>query len=340
MLQYSRGDIVATIYDIAKKVKLSTATVSRALNGHNDVKPATKKRVLDAASELGYLPNSLARSLTMKKSWNIGLLFSDDRNSGLKHVFFANVINKIIDTAAMKGYDISIISGNLGKVNRSYLEHARYRMFDGVIIAAVDTDNPIVEELISSDIPVAMIDQNKEGVICINSRNKQGMKTLVSHLYEKGHKKITYITGQQDNYVALDRMNAFIDKTKELGIYDECKVVEGFFTDTEKGYELTKKIMESSDKPTAILYGDDLSAIGGLKYCIQNNIKIPDDLAIAGYDGIDISQLVTPRLTTIKQDVHNIGLNVALELIKQIENDDYKPIKKWIDVSLLIGETT
>lgn len=331
---------MATIYDIAEKVKLSTATVSRALNGHDDVKPATKKRILDAAKELGYLPNSLARSLTTKKSWNIGLLFSDDQNSGLKHVFFANVINKIIDTAAMKGYDISIISGNLGKQKRTYLDHAKYRMFDGVIIAAVDTNNPIVEELIHSDIPVAMIDQNKNDVICINSRNKQGMKILVNHLHDRGHKKITYVTGQQDNYVALDRLNAFNEKTKELNIDKTCNSIEGVFTDTEKGYEITKKIMESNDRPTAILYGDDLSAIGGLRYMIQNNIKVPEEIAIAGYDGIDISQLVTPRLTTIRQDVHNIGQNVTLELIKKIENPEYKPVTKWIDVSLLIGETT
>ena len=330
---------MVTIYDIAKKLQLSTATVSRALNGHDDVKITTKKKVLETAKEMGYLPNSMARSLTTKKSWNIGLLFSDDMNSGFKHIFFANVINEIIDSAAERGYDVSIISGNIGRKKTSYLEHARYRMLDGIIIATVDTRQEDVQKLIKSDLPVALIDQSFSEAICVNSKNIKGIKSLVNHLYEKGYKKITYITGQLDNYVATDRKQAFLDITKKLSISNQCNMIEGVFTDSILSYEITKNIMKKDNKPDAIMYPDDTAAIGGMKYLIEHGFSIPRDVAICGYDGVDISQLVTPKLTTIKQDIHKLGNLVTNLLIDKIEGKKTKN-EHWVDVELLVGETT
>ncbi|MFP4479058.1 MAG: LacI family DNA-binding transcriptional regulator [Candidatus Izemoplasmatales bacterium] len=330
---------MVTIYDIAKKLNISTATVSRAINGHSDVKPSTKKKILDTAKEMGYLPNSMARSLSTKKSWNIGLLFRDDMNSGFKHIFFANVINEIIDAAADRGYDVSIISGNIGKKRTSYLEHAKYRLLDGIIIATVDTKQEEVLNLINSDMPVALIDQNFKNSICVNSKNRKGIKSLVNHLYNKGYRKITYITGQLDNYVAKDRRNAFNDATEELGISDLCQTLEGVFTDATFSYEITKKIMNSKDRPDALMFSDDTAAIGGLKYLIENKYSIPSDIAICGYDGVELSQLVTPKLTTVKQDTHKMGNLVTNLLIDKIEGKNPEKVH-WIDVELLEGETT
>ncbi|MFW6318843.1 MAG: LacI family DNA-binding transcriptional regulator [Bacillota bacterium] len=330
---------MVTIYDVAKKLNLSIATVSRALNGHDDVKPTTKQKVIDMAKKMGYFPNSMARTLTTKKSWNIGILFSDDMNSGFKHIFFANVINKIIETAAERGYDVSILSGNIGKKKTSYLDNARYRLLDGIIIATVDTTKEDVQKLIKSDLPVALIDQKFEEAICVNSKNRKGIKSLVNHLYEKGYKKITYITGQLNNYVAKDRKQAFLDITKELNIQDECNTIEGIFTDSILSYEITKNIMTKSDRPDAIMYSDDTAATGGLKYLVENGFSIPNDVAICGYDGVELSQLVTPRLTTVQQDINKLGNYVTNLLIDKIEGKN--PEKEhWVDVELLIGETT
>lgn len=330
---------MVTIYDIAKKLNISTATVSRALNGHDDVKQSTKEKILKTAKEMGYLPNSSARSLTTKKSWNIGILFSDDMNSGLKHIFFANVINEIIESAADRGYDVSIISGNIGKQKTSYLEQARYRLLDGIIIAAVDTTQDDVIKLIESDLPVALIDQDFKDNICVNSKNRKGIKSLVKHLTNKGYQKITYVTGQTDNYVARDRQKAFEDITESLNIAHQCDIIEGIFTDSVLSYEITKNIMSEDNKPDAIMYSDDTAAIGGLKYLLEHGYKVPQDVAICGYDGVEISQLVTPKLTTVKQNIHEIGHLVTNLLIDKIEGKD--PHKKhWVDVELLIGETT
>ena len=330
---------MVTIYDIAKKLGLSTATVSRALNGHDDVKASTKEKIVNTANEMGYLPNSSARSLTTKKSWNIGILFSDDMNSGLKHIFFANVINEIIDAAAERGYDVSIISGNIGTEKTSYLKQAKYRLLDGIVIAAVDTTQTDIQALIQSDLPVALIDQNFQDAICINSRNRRGIKYLVEHLVNKGYKKITYVSGQLNNYIAKDRLQAFLDMTKEYGIDKECNTIEGIFTDAALSYEITRNIMESDNLPDAIMYSDDTAAVGGLKFLLEHNYKIPNDIAICGYDGIEISQLVTPKLTTVKQNIKDIGHTTANLLIDKIEGKDV--IKTtWIDVELLPGETT
>lgn len=330
---------MVTIYDIAKKLGISTATVSRALNGHDDVKKSTKEKIVKIADEMGYLPNSSARSLTTKKSWNIGILFSDDMNSGLKHIFFANVINEIIETAAERGYDVSIISGNIGTEKTSYLRQAKYRLLDGIVIAAVDTTHTDIQALIRSDLPVALIDQNFDDALCINSKNRKGIKSLVNHLYNKGYKKITYVTGQLNNYIANDRLQAFKDITQEHKIDHYCKTVEGIFTDSTLSYEITRNIMENADKPDAIMYSDDTAAIGGLKYLLEHGYKIPDDIAICGYDGIEISQLVTPRLTTVKQNIKEIGSKTANLLIDKIEGKEVENTH-WVGVELLPGETT
>lgn len=330
---------MVTIYDIAKKLGISTATVSRALNGHDDVKTSTKEKIVKTANEMGYLPNSSARSLTTKKSWNIGILFSDDMNSGLKHIFFANVINEIIDSAAERGYDVSIISGNIGTEKTSYLRQAKYRLLDGIVIAAVDTTHNDIQALIQSDLPVALIDQNFDDAICINSKNRKGIKSLVNHLYNKGYKKITYVTGQLNNYIANDRLQAFKDITLEHRINDSCNTIEGIFTDSTLAYEITRNIMNSDNIPDAIMYSDDTAAIGGLKFLLEHDYKIPEDIAICGYDGIEISQLVTPKLTTVKQNIKEIGNKTANLLIDKIEGKEVKNTH-WVGVELLPGETT
>lgn len=329
-----------TIYDIAKKVGVSSTTVSRALNDHNDVKYETKKRILEAAKELDYLPNSQARSLSMKKSWNIGILLSDDGNSGLKHNLFAGIIDSINKTVGYRGYDVTLISGNLGPSKLNYLEHSKYRMFDGVIIATVDMEEESVKDLIKGSEFVAFIDQEIEDAICVNSMNSLGVTKLVNHLFEKGYDEILYIHGQSNNYVTKERIKSFKEQTKSLGIYDNCSLIEGRYTSPEIAYEITSNLIASNKLPKAIMYSDDYSASGGLKCLIEKGISIPNDVAIVGYDGHKLATLLTPSLTTIKQDVDMIGRMIANKLIDSIEKESLQSEIIELPVSLMIGNTT
>lgn len=209
-----------TIYDIAKMAKVSGSTVSKALNDHSDISDATKDRIKKLALEMGYLPNSHARSLITKRSYNIGILFVDEANSGLTHAFFASILESVRAELAEKGYDITFISsGFAGQENSSFLEHCRYRGVDGVIIACIDFDSEYVKELINSNIPVILIDKKIEGKSSIISENYEGIKQAVNYLVSMGHRDIGYIHGQGvSTDVTKDRLQGFYAAMKEANI--------------------------------------------------------------------------------------------------------------------------
>ena len=147
-----------TIKDISKKCGVSPATVSKALNGYDDISPETAALVRRTAKELNYMPNAAARLLKTNRSHNIGVLFIDDSMSGLTHEYFSHILNSVKEESEENGYDITFISKNIGKQKMSFLQHCRYRNCDGVVIANVDFQNPEVLELVNSEYPVVTID--------------------------------------------------------------------------------------------------------------------------------------------------------------------------------------
>ncbi|MFW6318842.1 MAG: LacI family DNA-binding transcriptional regulator [Bacillota bacterium] len=330
---------MATIYDIAKRANVSTTTVSRALNNYSDVKLSTRKQLIRLAEEMGYQPNSKAKSLATKKSWSLGILLIDESDSGLSHTLFANIIDSISKTASKRGYDLTFLSKTLASSTVSYLEHVNYRKFDGVIIANTNFADDKVKELIENVDYIACIDKHCTNAICVNSQNKEGMKITLHHLHEKGHKKITFVHGQLDNFVTQERLYSFKETAKQLNIEHLCNYIEGKYTSPQKAYDITKQLLKDG-LPDAIVYSDDYSASGGLKCLVEHGIKVPEDVAIMGYDGVEIASLLSPSLTTINQDTEKIGEVLTENLINSIENN--RPIGYTIElpVSLIKGETT
>lgn len=148
------GVIMATIRDISLKCGVSVSTVSKALNGYHDIGDATKQRILKIANEMGYYPDSNARALKLKKTYNIGVLFSTLSGHGLRNEYFAHILAALREYAANRGYDITFIEHNIGNRKMTYLEHCRYRNFDGVCIICAEFGDPEVHEIIQSNFPV------------------------------------------------------------------------------------------------------------------------------------------------------------------------------------------
>jgi len=330
---------LATIYDIAKEAKVSTTTVSRALNNHSSVNHKTRKKIIELAEKHGYQPNSKAKSLATKKSWSLGVLLIDDSDSGLNHTLFANIINSISKTASKRGYELTFLSKNLARSTVSYLEHANYRGFDGVIVANTNINDPHVNELIKNVKFIACIDQNHSNAICVNYKNRDGMEMTLNHLFSKGYRNVIYIHGQLDNYVTQERLIGFKETAKELNIESKCKYIEGEYTSPQKAYDITRRIIKEG-LPDAIVYSDDYCASGGLRCLREHGINVPKDVAIMGYDGVEISSLITPSLTTIYQDTDRIGEVVTENLINSIENNRSHGYIIELPVSLILGETT
>ena len=312
---------MASLKDISKVCGVSVATVSKALNNQSDIGEETREHIKKVAKEMGYSPNLSARALKTNKTHGIGVLFVDEAMSGLKHDYFSSVLDSFKRTAEKCGYDITFINSCKDREDRmSYLEHSRYRGFDGVVLACIDFGDPEVIELVRSDIPVVTIDHLFNNRCAIISDNVSGMRDLVQYVYSMGHRRIAYIHGAS-SAVTQNRLSSFYKTCEELGIDVPAEYIgEAPYRDTNGAYLETKRLLGLKEIPTCILYPDDFSCFGGINAINELELKIPDDISIAGYDGLRIARHFEPKLTTIIQDTGRLGREAALKLISLIEN--------------------
>lgn len=329
---------MVSMKEVARRCNVSVATVSKAMNGYSDIGTETKNYILKTASEMGYLPNSSARALKTKRSYNLGVLFVDEARSGLTHDYFNHVLESFRKTAQERGYDITFTNGKVSGQKMSYYEHCRYRGVDGVVIACVDFYTEEVLELVRSEIPVVTIDHVFDGRISVVSNNVQGMEELVSFLYEKGHRKIAYIHGE-DSSVTRARLTSFYRTTQSLGLeIPEEYIRTAPYRDADSAAEETGVLLDLPDPPTCILYPDDYAAFGGFNEIRERGLKVPDHISIAGYDGITAARILEPKLTTICQDTEALGRIAAEKLIDLIENPKTALIDKFtVDGTLFTG---
>ena len=329
---------MVSMKEIAKRCNVSVATVSKAMNGYSDIGIETKNFILKTASEMGYLPNSSARALKTKRSYNLGVLFVDEARSGLTHDYFNHILESFRKTAQERGYDITFTNGKVSGQKMSYYEHCRYRGVDGVVIACVDFYTEEVQELVRSEIPVVTIDHVFDGRISVVSNNAQGMEKLVLFLYQKGHRKIAYIHGA-DSSVTRARLTSFYRTTQSLGLeIPEEYIRTAPYRDADRAAEETGALLDLPDPPTCILYPDDYAAFGGFNEIRERGLKVPDHVSIAGYDGIMAARILEPKLTTLCQDTVAIGRIAAEKLIDLIENPKTALIDKFtVDGTLFIG---
>lgn len=323
-----------TIRDISIKCGLSVATVSKALNNYSDVSEGTRELVKRTAREMGYFPNSLARALKTNRTYNLGVLFVDDNLSGLTHNYFAEVLDSFKVAAERRGYDITFINHNIGERKMTYLEHCQYRNIDGVCLACVDFYAPEVIELINSRIPLVTIDHLFHNRTCIMSENRGGIKELVEYVYRLGHRKIAYIHGLQ-SAVTETRVTSFCRTISDFGLeLPDGYLPEAPYNDPQATYREVQKLINRKDRPTCILMPDDYAALGGIEAIGAAGLRIPEDISIAGYDGIKLTQLISPKLTTIRQNTQKLGSEAAEQLINLIE----KPMTTLTEAIVVRGK--
>lgn len=322
---------MVSMKDISEHCGVSVATVSKALNGRHDISQETRQRVLKTAKKLGYVPNSSARALKTNRTYNIGVLFADEAQSGLTHSYFSPVLDSFRISVEQEGYDITFLGQHVGKANMSFLEHSIYRGVDGVIVACVDFEAEEVRELVQSDIPVVTIDYIFNNRTCILSDNIHGMEQLVSYIIQCGHKKIAYIHGA-DSFVTRNRLNSFYRTMRRFGIEAESRYIkEGVYHAPDVSARLTKELLSMEDRPTCIIYPDDFSCIGGINVIRSHGLSIPEGVSVVGYDGQRIARVIDPKITTYRQNTEEIGRVAAAKLIEQIEQPDLSLIER-VDV--------
>ena len=258
----------------------------------------------------------------MSRTYSLGILFKDNAMCGLTHDYFAGILNGFKLQAEELGYEITFINPGTRHDNKTLLEHVKDRKIEGVGIICTDLNDPEVKELLESDIPLVTIDEPYDGIISILSDNEQGIRNLVYHIAGMGHKKIAYIHGDM-NSVTNIRISGFKDACNKMGIEVPKEYIrECNYRDTKKASFETEALMRLPDPPTCIIYPDDYAAIGGINILKAYGYSIPDDISIAGYDGIDIPSRYDPKITTIRQNMDGMGRTAAKTLITLIDSPE------------------
>ena len=329
-----------TIRDVSARCGLSVSTVSKALNNYHDISAETRELVLKTAREIGYYPNAIARTLKTNRSGNLGVLFQEESGQGLTHYFFASVLNAFKTASEKRGYDITFINRNIGDRGMTYLEHCHYRNVDGVVIVCADFTRPEVQELAQSGFPCVTIDHAYPGCSCVINDNASGMEMLVRRAAELGHERIALVYGHP-SAVTTARVNAYRSTMAQLGLQVPDEYLKrSLYTFPNATYEAVLELMRLPKPPTCILLPDDYTSLGARQALAELGLRVPEDVSIGGFDGIMLTQMLKPCLTTVQQDMQRTGQEAADLLIDQIESAEPLPTRTVsVQQMLLEGES-
>ena len=319
--------MAVTIKELSARCGLSVSTVSKALNDYPDVSEETRQQVRAVADEMGYRPNAIARSLKIGRTFNLGVLYSDDTESGFTHSYFSPVLQSFKQEAERRGYDITFITHNMGHSKMTYLEHCRYRNVDGVCIVCSHFDDGEVLQLVSSSLPLVTIDHVFNNRACIQSENRQGVEALTRHVLSMGHKKIAFVYGAEDT-VSDIRLTTFLRTMNEAGLsVPDDYLVASPYHDPASTREATAQLLALADRPTCILMPDDYSALGGMDAIRAAGLRIPEDISIVGFDDLTFSSISYPPLTTLRVPKQEMGRAVVRRLRDILKDNDGIKIK-------------
>jgi len=311
-----------TLKELSAAIGLSVSTVSKALNGYTDVSEETRLMVQRKAADLGYRPNAAARGLRSGRSYNIGVVYAVDDESGLTHNYFSPILEAFRSQVENRGYDLTFMSRRFGSDGASYTEHAKSRNFDGVCIVCCHFEEEEARELLQSDVPLVTIDYLYGEKSCISSDNRQGMELLMQNVIGKGHTRIAFVQGS-GSAVSTIRRTAFNRMMQSAGIPIRPEyMVTGEFHNPSETRKAVKMLLELPEPPTCILMPDDYASLGGMDAIREKGLRIPEDISVVGFDGVPLMQRISPALTTVCQDTAAIGRNAADQLIALIESPD------------------
>jgi len=328
-----------SIHEIARRSNVSIATVSRVLNNKGPVKQETRDQIVRIARELNYKPNSTARSLSRRKTDSIGVILPE-----LVDEFFMNIIQGIDEEAHRYNRYLMISSSHSQRNDiETILEFMSSGRVDGVILMAPSFNDEIFEIIQKSHCPVVLLNPGttRKDIIGFSIDNYNGARTIVSHLIGHGYEKIGIIRGPVHNIDAQQRFKGYFDALTEGGLkYSEMQDVSGDFS-LKSGYYAFTRLMSQSDRPRAIFACNDYMALGAYQAARNMNIRIPEDVALAGFDDVFSSGIVNPRLTTIHIPIIELSRRALSYLVKMIDGDvdSAEPYQETVSTGLVIGSS-
>jgi LacI family transcriptional regulator len=311
-------------------------------NGYGDVSAATRERVLETARTLDYAPSAAARTLVRRQSQLIGVvLFTGREHPDIGHPFFQDVLVGLKHGIGSRGYDVLLFATEQPGSSdgaHSYLRRARHHHVDGIVLMGVDRLDPEVAKLLDAEIPLIGVDLDVTGATAtyVASDNVGGARLAVRHLYELGHRRIATIAGSQEHKPGIDRLLGFHAELQALGIESvpEYERIGDWYS--ESAEQAMQALLALPEPPTAVFAAADLMAVGAMKAAREAGVGVPDDLAVVGFDDIQLASLIDPGLTTIRQDKVGLGRAAAWALLKQIESPELTSAALTLPVELVV----
>lgn len=332
---------MSTIKDVAKKAGVSVTTVSRALNGTAPVNSETKEKIMQAVEELNFTPNVIAQGMRTKRSKTIAVIIPDYVNP-----FYYEFFKYLEDCAKKEGYHVIIASSSEDAADDiGHLNDLISRNIDGIIVCSYKGEQETIEYLlqISKSHPVIFMDhmQLSRPVNSVYTDGYEGMKQLTNHMIGLGHRKIAFIKPLSRYKTANDRFKGFMDAMGEAGL-QVCNelVYEGNYH-MQSGYDAAKYFFSSaSEHPTALMSSTDLMAVGAVNYLKAHGYRIPEDIAVAGFDDIYMSVLISPPLTTYRQPVSQMAEEAVKLLLHRLRHAHAKDRQIVLKGELIVRRST
>lgn len=330
-----------TLKDIAKLTGVSTATVSRVLNGKPGVKPETKDKILSLIKEVDYMPDFTARSMKTGKTYTIGMVVADITNP------FYSEAAKTIEYYARK-HNYTLIVGNTGnneEEEETIINAFQERNVDGFIIASTELRDKKVRNIIRAGYPSLLYHrrlENNEYVNYISCNEKQGIELALTHLHELGHRRIGFVSGPRRFSTGVERLKAFIELSEKFGLEKGSFLIKEGGYDKKRTIQAVEELLSLPQPPTAIFAANDFMALQVLDLVLEKGYRIPDDISIMGFDDIPLASHNSIRLSTVDVQLHHGAVTAIKSLINIIEglNSTGDPVQILLEPELRARSST
>lgn len=326
-----------TLKDVARHAGVSVPTAARALGGYGHVSPATRDRVLRAARALDYQANAIARSMIKGRTHTLGVIVSDNANP-----FFAAVVRGIEDVVLARGYTIMLCNTDEDPAKEAaYIAMIRQKRADGVIISPSRGASKLLRALSASGVPVVQVDRRVRGLAAdaVLCDNRAGVAAAVAHLVRLGHRRIGMIGGPRQVYTGRERLAAFRAALRRAGLPAvERWILEGTFKE-DSGYELAGYFLRDRRRPTALFVANNLMTIGALLRLKEAGVRIPQEMAVVGFDDMDWAPILTPPLTAVAQPSYDLGRTAGTLLLERLETGGGRPRTVVLPPRLVVRES-
>jgi LacI family transcriptional regulator len=335
---------MVTQQDVAKKAGVSFITVSRVINNNGYVKEETRQRVLDTIKKLNYYPNHIGRALHTKSVNTIGVIIPAPAHVTVHGTDYYNLLMAGIEqSTATNGFDLLLSTYRFEDPQTDYLRLYYQRKVDGLILITPNLKNPQIGDIAQQHIPCVIIGDRPENMAIsyVDTDNFRGMQHLTEHLIGNGHRRIAFVKGPGNARNAGDRFDGFLQamQQNDLPIENDW-IFEGDFT-PESGRQAMQKILALRDAspkpplPSALVCANDLTALGALSEAKNADIKIPEQMALVGFDGIGATALTDPPLTTVSQPLFDIGFTASEMLLNTLKDPLWPQENKIFPVELI-----